>query len=139
MVIPFPCNDEAGKVFCHRNTSWDSESVLLSITGTSTFILRWGDIESVAQGELDATGIVVLHLGKHEAIAVDREATDTPVEDIVAWEFDVKATFAKVLADTKRKYGVGAVEIGICTTVAVGVHIEVGLNQPVVWKRDDVA
>lgn len=60
------------------------QSVLLCITGTSAFILRRGNIESVAQGELDATGIVVLHLGKHEAIAVDREATDTPVEDIVA-------------------------------------------------------
>lgn len=60
------------------------QSVLLCITGTSTFILRRGDIESVAQGEGNATGIVVLHLGKHEAIAVDREATDTPVEDIVA-------------------------------------------------------
>jgi len=62
----------------------DSQSALLGIAGTGSLILRRGDIEAIAQGEGNATGIVVLHLGKHEAIAVDREATDTPVEDIVA-------------------------------------------------------
>ena len=41
------------------------QPVLLGITGTSTLVLRRGDIETVAQGELDATGIVVLHFPKH--------------------------------------------------------------------------
>ncbi len=56
------------------------QTVLLGVTGTGALVLRRGDVEAVTQGEGNATGIVVLHLGKHEAIAVDREATDTPVE-----------------------------------------------------------
>ena len=60
------------------------QSVLLCITGTSTFILRRGDIESVAQGELDATGIVVLHLAEHHAITVEREAIDASIEKVIA-------------------------------------------------------
>ena len=47
------------KLLCHRNTSLDSKSVLLSITGTSPLVLRRGDIDAVAQGELDTTGVVV--------------------------------------------------------------------------------
>ena len=44
------------------------KSILLGITGTSTFILRRGDVEAVAQGEGDATGVVVLHLAEHHAV-----------------------------------------------------------------------
>ena len=46
------------------------QSVLLGITGTCTLILRRGNIESVAQGELDATGIVVFHFLKHHPKSV---------------------------------------------------------------------
>jgi len=41
------------------------QSVLFRITGTSTFILRRGDIESVAQGELDAKVRFFLHIPTH--------------------------------------------------------------------------
>ena len=60
------------------------QSVLLCITGTSAFILRRGNIESVAQGELDATGVVVLHLAEHHAIAIEREAIDASIEKVIA-------------------------------------------------------
>ena len=55
------------------------KSVLLRITGTSAFILRWGDIEAVTQGELDAAGIVVLHLTIHHPIAVKQDMVDAAV------------------------------------------------------------
>jgi hypothetical protein len=60
------------------------QSVLFCITGTCTLILRRGNIESVAQGELDATGIVVLHFTKHHAIAIEREAIDASIEKVIA-------------------------------------------------------
>ena len=56
MVISFPCDDEAGKYYFHKNTSSDSKSVLLSITSTSSLVFRRSYIETVAQGELDAVG-----------------------------------------------------------------------------------
>ena len=71
-------------------TRENSESVLLSITGTSTFILRRGDIESVAQGELDATGIVVLHFPKHHPIAVKHDMVDATIEEVVTCQFDIE-------------------------------------------------
>ena len=132
MVIPFPCNDEAGKVFFHMNTSWDSESVLFRITGTSAFILRRGDIESVAQGELDATGIVVLHFPKHHPIAVKHNMVDAAIEEVVACQFDIESALEEVFADAERELWIGTVNIDVWTCVAMGVHIEVGLQQPVV-------
>ena len=60
------------------------QSVLFRITGTSTFILRRGNIESVAQGEGNTTGIVVLHLAEHHAIAIKREAIDASIEKVIA-------------------------------------------------------
>lgn len=85
------------------------QSVLLCITGTSAFILRRGNIESVAQGELDATGIVVLHLAKHHAVAVKHDMVDAAVQEVVAGQFDVKPTLEEVFADTEREHGIGAV------------------------------
>ena len=85
------------------------QSVLLCITGTSTFILRRGDIESVAQGELDATGIVVLHFLKHHPIAVKHDMVDATIEEVVAGQFNVKPTLEEVFADTEREHGIGAV------------------------------
>lgn len=85
------------------------QSVLLCITGTSTFILRRGDIESVAQGELDATGIVVLHFPKHHPIAVKHNMVDAAVQEVVAGQFDVKPTLEEVFADAEREHGIGAV------------------------------
>ena len=85
------------------------QSVLLCITGTSAFILRRGNIESVAQGELDATGIVVLHFPKHHPIAVKHDMVDAAVQEVVAGQFDVKPTLEEVFADTEREHGIGAV------------------------------
>ena len=85
------------------------QSVLLCITSTSTFILRRGDIESVAQGELDATGIVVLHFLKHHPIAVKHDMVDATIEEVVAGQFNVKPTLEEVFADTEREHGIGAV------------------------------
>ena len=85
------------------------QSVLLCITGTSTFILRRGDIESVAQGEGDAAGVVVLHLAKHHAVAVKHDMVDAAVQEVVAGQFDVKPTLEEIFADTEREHGIGAV------------------------------
>ena len=85
------------------------QSVLLCITGTSTLILRRGNIESVAQGELDAAGIVVLHFPKHHPIAVKHDMVDAAVQEVVAGQFDVKPTLEEVFADTEREHGIGAV------------------------------
>ena len=103
-----------------------SESILLGVTGSGAFVLRRGDIEAVAQGELDAARVVVFLLSEHHAVAVEREAVDAAVEEVVTCEFDVETTTEEVLADAEREYGVGAVEPCVLL-VAVGVHVEVGL------------
>jgi len=89
------------------------QSVLLCITGTSTFILRRGDIESVAQGELDATGIVVLHFPKHHPIAVEHDMVDAPIENVVTCQFDIETALEEVFADAERKYRIGTVNIDV--------------------------
>ena len=91
----------------------DSQSALLGIAGAGTLLLRRGDIEAVAQGEGDTAGVIVLYLTEHHAITIEREAIDASIEKVIAWELDVKATFAEVLADTKRKDRICTVEIGI--------------------------
>ena len=68
----------------HQRTSSILQSILLSITSTSTLILRRGNIEAVAQGELDTTGVVVLHLAEHHAVAIEREAVDGTIEKVIA-------------------------------------------------------
>lgn len=89
------------------------QSVLLCITGTCTFILRRGDIESVAQGELDATGIVVLHFPKHHPIAVKHDMVDATIEEIVSCQFDIETVLEEVFTDTKRKHWIGTVNIDV--------------------------
>ena len=97
------------KLYCHRNTSSDSKSVLLRITGTSTLILRRSDIEAVLQGELDATGIVVLHLTVHHPIAVKHDMVDASIEEVVACQFDVETALEEVFADAEREHWISAV------------------------------
>ena len=76
---------------------------------------------------------------EHHAIAIKCEAVDAPIEKVIAWESDVKATFEKVFADTKWKDRISTVEIGIRAAVAVGVHVEVCLHKPVMRQGDNVA
>ena len=89
------------------------QSVLLSITGTSTFILRRGNVESVAQGELDATGIVVLHFLKHHPVAVKHDMVDAAIEEVVACQFNIQAVLEEVFADTEREHWIGTVNIDV--------------------------
>ena len=110
MVISFPYNDEAGKVLLpQEHPPFCSQSVLLRITGTSAFILRWGDIEAVTQGELDATRVVVLHLTVHHPIAVKHDMVDASIEEVVACQFDVETVLEEVFADAEREHRVSAV------------------------------
>ena len=115
------------KFYCHRNTSSDSKSVLLRITGTSTLILRWGNIEAITQGELDATGIVVLHLTVHHPSAVKHDMDDASIEEVVACQFDVETALEEVFADAERELGISAVNPNVRARIAVSVHIEVSL------------
>ncbi len=116
----------------HRNTPFGSQSILLGITGTSAFILRRGNIESVAQGELDATGIIVLHFPKHHPIAVEHDMVDASIENVVTCQFDIETALEEVFADTEQEHWIGTVNIDVWTSVAAGVHVEVCLQQPVV-------
>ena len=106
MVITFLCNGEVGKIICHRNTSLDSKSVLLSITGTCPLVLRRGDIDAVAQGELDTTGVVVFHLAEHHTVAVEYDMVDTAIKEIVACQLDIQTAFEKVFADAEREHSI---------------------------------
>lgn len=85
------------------------QSVLLGITGTCTLILRWGNIESVAQGELDATGIIVLHFPKHHPIAVKHDMVDAAIENVITGQFDVETALEEVFADAEREHWISAV------------------------------
>jgi hypothetical protein len=89
------------------------QSVLFCITGTCTLILRRGNIESVAQGELDATGIVVLHFTKHHPIAVKHDMIDTAIENIVTSQFNIQTVLEEVFADTEREHWIGTVNIDV--------------------------
>ena len=89
------------KLYCHRNTSSDSKSVLLRISSTSTFVLRRGDVEAVTQGKLDATGVVVLHLTIHQPIAVKHYMVDAAIEEIIACQFDIETVLEEVFTDTE--------------------------------------
>ena len=60
------------------------QTVLLGVTGTGALVLRRGDVEAVAQGEVDTTGIVVLHLAEHHAVTVERESVDGSIEKVIA-------------------------------------------------------
>lgn len=97
-AIPF-LDDEAGMGEMSSERHFGLESVLFRIASTRALVLRRGDIEAVAQGELDAAGVVVFHLSEHHAVAVEREAVDAAIEEVVACQFDVEAALVKVLAD----------------------------------------
>ena len=60
------------------------------MTSARTLVLRRGDIETIAQGELDATGIVVPHLSEHHAVAVKHDMVDATIEEIVSCQLDIE-------------------------------------------------
>lgn len=103
------------------------QPVLLGISGAGALVLRGGDVEAVSQGELDATGVVVLRLAQHHAVAVEHDVVDGAIEEVIACQLDIETAAEEVLADTKREHGIGAVNPKVRACVAVGVHVEVGL------------
>ena len=127
------------KYYCHKNTSLDSKSVLFSISGTSTLVLRRSYIEAVTQGELDATGVVVLHLTKHHPIAVEHDMVDAAVKEIVACQFDIETVLEEVFTDTKREHWISAVNPDVRASITVGMHVKVGLQHPVAGQHNDIA
>ena len=78
------------KFYYHRNTSSDSKSALLRITGTSTLVLRRGDVEAVSQGELDAPRIVIFYLANHKMIAIKGKTINATIEEIVTCQLDIQ-------------------------------------------------
>ena len=97
------------KFYCHRNTSSNSKSVLLRISGTSTLVLRRSDIEAVTQGELDATGVVVLRFAEHHPITVKHDMVDAAIKEIISCQFDVETVLEEVFADAEREHWISAV------------------------------
>ena len=85
------------------------KSILLGVTGAGALVLRRGDVEAITQGELDATGIVVLHFLKHHPIAVKHNMVDAAIEEVVACQFDIETVLEEVFADTEREHGMCAV------------------------------
>ena len=57
---------------------------------------------------------------------------DAAIEKVIAWEFDIETVLEEVFADTERKHWVDTVNQDIRACIAVSVHVEVGLKQPVV-------
>ena len=57
---------------------------------------------------MDATGVVVLHLAEHHSVAVEREAVNGPVEEVVACQLHVQTTLEEVFADAEREHRIGA-------------------------------
>ena len=103
------------------------KSILLGVTGAGALVLRRGDVEAITQGELDATGIVVLHFPKHHPIAVKHNMVDAAIEEVVACQFDIETVLEEVFADAEREHWIGTVNQDIRACIAVSVHIEVGL------------
>ena len=89
------------------------KSILLGVTGAGALVLRRGDVEAITQGELDATGIVVLHFLKHHPIAVKHDMVDATIEEVVTCQFDIETMLEEVFADTKRKHWIGTVNIDV--------------------------
>ena len=87
--------------------------MLLSITSAGTLVLRRCDVESVAQGELDAAGIVVLHFPKHHPIAVKHDMVDAAIENVVTSQFNIQTVLEEVFADTEREHWIGTVNIDV--------------------------
>ena len=105
----------------NHNLLPSSQSFLLGITGTSTLILRGSDVEAVAQGELDATGVVVLHLAIHHPIAVEHDMVDASIEEVVTCQLDIETALEEVFADTKREHRISTVNPDIRARIALGV------------------
>ena len=57
---------------------------------------------------------------------------DAAIENVITWEFDIQTVLEEVFADTEQEHWIGTVNIDVWTSVAVGVHVEVCLQQPVV-------
>ena len=68
----------------HQRTSSILQSILLRITSSSTLILRRCNIEAVTKRKRNATGIIVLYLMEHHAIAIERKAVDATIEEVVS-------------------------------------------------------
>lgn len=79
------------------------------MTSTCTLVFRWGDIEAITERELDTTGIVVLRLAEHHAVAVKHDMVDATIEEIVSCQLDIETVLEEVFTDTERKHWVGAV------------------------------
>ena len=109
-----------------------SESVFLGVSGTGAAIARRGDVETVAQGEGEAARVVVLRLAEYHAFEVEPAFADALIEEVVRRKLDVKSSLEQVLADAEREHRVGGFNLEVRACVAVGVHVEVGLQQPVV-------
>ena len=93
----------------HQRTSSILQSILLRITSSSTLILRRGNIEAVTQGELDTTGVVVLHFAKHHPIAVKQDMVDAAIKEIISCQFDIETVQEEVFTDTKREHWISAI------------------------------
>ena len=115
------------------------QSILLVVTGTGALVLRWGDVETIAQRETDKSGIVVLRFTKRHAVEIERAAADALIEEVITRQFDVEPMLEQVFADTKGEHGVGGFDLEVGACVAMRVHVEVGLQEPVVRQSDDVA
>ena len=56
---------------------------------------------------------------------------DASIEEVVTCQFDIETVLEEVFADAERKYRIGTVNIDVWTSISVGVHVEVCLQQPV--------
>ena len=83
------------------------------MTGTGTLVFRRGDVEAVAQGELDAAGVVVLHLAEHHAVAVKHNMVDAAIEEVVTCQLDIQTSLEEVLADAEREHWIDAINPNI--------------------------
>ena len=81
---------------------------------------------------MDATGIVVLRFTKRHAVEIERAVADALIEEVITRQFDVEPMLEQVFADTKGEHGVGGFDLEVGACVAMRVHVEVGLQEPVV-------
>ena len=88
---------------------------------------------------MDASGVVILRLAEHHAITVEQHVVDSAIEEVIAGQLDVEPTLEEVFADAELEHRISAVYPDIRASIAVGVHIEVGLQEPVAGQRDEVA
>ena len=82
---------------------------------------------------------MVFHLAEHHAVAEEHHVVDAAIEEVVTSQLDIEPTLEEVFADTEREHRISAVDPDVRTCVAVGVHVEVSLKEPVVRQYYDVA